>query len=364
MIRILHVITGMGSGGAEMMIMNWYRNIDRTKVQFDFLLRSSENIYSAEIEKLGGRVYYTSEYPKHYWKNRAETKEFFKSHASEYHAIHVHCNALLYVNVLNIAKRYGVKVRIIHSHNTQARNKLFGFVHKLNKNRVDRMATHFFACSSDAGKWAFYPKRKFTVIKNGVDTAKYKFDQESRCILRRQLGIEDKFVVGNVARFLPSKNHPFLIECFEKLQRHIPNAVLLLIGSGKIEHEIRQLVANKGLQNSVKFLGVRKDVNSLYSAMDCFWFPSYFEGLGLVLVEAQSSGLRCLVSDCIPKEVKVCDLIEFLPIDDVELWVQCTLNLRNIEREKYYHSVMASGFDIKLSAMQLQEIYLEGKSTN
>jgi len=210
-IRILHVITGMGSGGAEMMIMNWYRNIDRSKVQFDFLLRSPENIYAEEIESMGGRVYYTSTYPRHYFRNKRETKRFFKEHASEYAAIHVHCNALLYVNVFGIAKKYGIKTRIIHSHNTQARNRVFGLVHKLNKRRVQRMATHLFACSGEAGEWAFSPNGRYRVITNGIDTQKYGFNPVAREDIREELGIQDKFVIGHVARFLPLREYTSML---------------------------------------------------------------------------------------------------------------------------------------------------------
>ena len=215
-IRVLHVITGLGSGGAESMLMNWYRNIDRDVVQFDFLLRSQENIYADEIEKLGGRVFYTAEFPKKYFENKKQTKKFFKEHATEYSAIHVHCNALLYVNVFSIAKKHGIKNRIIHSHSTKTKNKLFEIIHKINKKKIHKLANGFFACSKEAGEWAFNKKISYEIIYNGIDIHRFKYSNEFREEIRKELAIEDKFVIGHVGRFLDVKNHAFLLEVFKK----------------------------------------------------------------------------------------------------------------------------------------------------
>ena len=223
-IRVLHVIAGMGSGGAETMLMNWYRNINRDVVQFDFLLRSAENIYADEISKLGGKVYYTAEYPRKYLKNKKETVQFFKQHASEYAAIHVHCNALLYVNVFNIAKKYGIKTRIVHSHSTKTKNKLFELIHKINRKTIQKKATAFFACSHEAGVWAF-DKIRYQLIKNGIDARRFMYDSNSRACMRRELGVEGKFVVGHVGRFLEVKNHLFLLDVFEKVSKKQKNAM-------------------------------------------------------------------------------------------------------------------------------------------
>lgn len=358
-IRILHVITGMGSGGAEMMIMNWYRNIDRTKIQFDFLLRSSENIYEEEINRLGGRVFYTAEYPKHYFKNKRQTKQFFKEHASEYHAIHVHCNALLYVNIFDIAKKYNIKTRIIHSHNTHTKNMLFELVHKFNRKRVDKIATHFLACSKESGEWAAYKKREFQIIFNGIDVERFAFNQANRDDIRKKLNIEGKYVIGNVARFLPAKNHKFLIEVFKGLVKRDDTAVLILIGTGVLEDEIKDEVANAGIKDKVLFLGVKKDIEKYFSAMDIFALPSKFEGFGIVLAEAQVNGLRAFASDKIPSQAKMSNLVEFLPITDANLWAERIIQEKDLQyqRGEFYNRLKGSEMDIKSVIAEVEKIY-------
>ena len=357
-IRILHAIAGMGSGGAEMMIMNWYRNIDRSKIQFDFLLRSKENIYADEITALGGRVYYTAEYPRHYFKNLVQTYRFFEEHASEYTAIHVHCNALLYVNIFDIAKKFGIRTRIIHSHSTKAKNKVYGVVHKLNRGRVGRVATHFAACSHEAAKWAFKENTEYGIVTNGIDARKFQFNEKSRSEIRAELGIENAFVIGHVGRFLDVKNHSFLVDVFERVAKENSEAHLVLVGEGPLEEEIKKLVVDKGLTERVHFLGVRKDVHKIYSAFDCFILPSKYEGLGIVLVEAQASGLKCLTSDQVPRAVKSTELVNFLAINDSTEWANAVFPTHPSERLDFWRKVDESGFSISASVEQLQKYYL------
>ena len=357
-IKILHVIAGMGSGGAEAMIMNWYRNIDRDSVQFDFLLRSTENIYSEEISKLGGKVYYTAEYPRHFLKNRKETIQFFKQHAIEYAAIHVHCNALLYVNIFNIAKKYGIETRIIHSHSTKTKNKLFELLHKFNKVRIHKKATHFFACSHEAAKWSFNSKCKYQIITNGIDVDRFKYSDVVREKFRSELNLDGKIVIGHVGRFLDVKNHMYLLDVFEKINQLRQNSMLVLVGTGPLEKMIQAEAKQRGLSEKIVFLGVRKDVENIYSAMDVFAFPSKYEGFGLALVEAQANGLPCVASDCIPKDCKALDSLKFLPIDDAETWADYILNMPTVNnRIMCCVDVAKAGFDIKRVVEKLQEFY-------
>ena len=357
-IKILHVIAGMGSGGAEAMIMNWYRNIDRASVQFDFLLRSTENMYIDEIEKLGGKVYYTAEYPRHYFKNKKETIRFFKQHASEYAAIHVHCNALLYVNIFNIAKKYGIKTNIIHSHSIKTKNRVFEIIHKLNKKRMHKMANVFYACSQEAGQWAFHKGIEYQIIKNGINVERFKYNAEAREKLRAELGIEGKCVLGHVGRFLDVKNHMFLLDVFEKIRKKRNDARLILVGTGPLEEKIKEETERRGLVEQVRFLGVRKDVENIYSAIDIFALPSKYEGLGIVLIEAQASGLPCVASDCIPKECKILDSLQFLPITDSEAWSNYILKIVVPDnRLKYCDDVVNAGFDVKESVKKIQDFY-------
>lgn len=358
-IRILHIIAGMGSGGAEAMIMNWYRNIDRNKVQFDFLLRSDENIYADEIKKLGGEVYYTAEYPKSYLKNKRQTVQFFKQHASKYTAIHVHCNALLYTNIFNIAKKYGIKTRIIHSHSTHTKNRLFEMIHKFNKRRIHKKATCFFACSPEAGDWAFNKKIEYQIITNGIDAERFKYKANIRERIRKEWGLENNRIIGHVGRFLDVKNHIFLLEVFEKIIKQWEDAVLILIGTGPLENKIKTEVKNRGLEDKVRFLGVRKDVNDIYSAMDIFAFPSKYEGLSVALIEAQTNGLYCFVSENIPKTNNITGCIDFLPITNAKIWEEKIItNKIKCDRENLWKQTVELGFDIKSNAKMLQGYYL------
>lgn len=358
-IRILHVITGLGSGGAESLIMNWYRNIDRNLIQFDFLLRSEENIYSKEIENLGGRVFYTPEYPKHYFKNKKETNKFFKEHIGEFKAIHVHGNALLYVNVFKIAKKYGVDYRIMHSHNTKTKRALYSPIHNFNKTRINSLATHFFACSEEAKRFAFKPSVPCEIVKNGIHTNAFCYNPEIREKVRQELNLSNDFVVGHVGRFLKSKNHKFIIEYFETFLKKRSNAVLLLIGDGFYKSEIQELVDQKRLSDKVLFLGNVSNISEMYQAMDLFIFPSLFEGFGIAALEAQCTGLHTLISDTIPKAVALTPLSHILSIDSIEPWVEESLKINSSNRKSFSDKILDSGFDIKKTSNKLQQFYLK-----
>lgn len=356
-IRILHVLNGLYNGGTESVIMNWYRNIDTSKVQFDFLIRTNCNVFADEIEKLGGRVFITPEYPKHYFKNKKETKKFFEEHMGEYAAIHVHGNSLLYVNVFNIAKKCGISNRIYHSHSISTGNFVYRWLHKLNRLRIKKLATHYLACSEIAGRWGF-GKVPFTVINNGVALSKFKFDKAKRQQVRESLGLEDSFVCGHVGRFVPVKNHTFLIDVFKNLLQKKADAKLLLIGNGDLKDEIKDRVNKMGLEDKILFLDGTNGIGALMQAMDVFLLPSKFEGLGIVAVEAQASGLKVFVSDAVPKEVGLTENIRFLPIDDESIWVDEILDAHNHERKDESDSIVRSGYEIKEIAKTIENLYL------
>lgn len=356
-IRILHVITGLGSGGAESLIMNWYRNIDRNLIQFDFLLRSEENIYSEEIKNLGGRVFYTPEYPKHYFKNKKETNMFFKEHIGEFKAIHVHGNALLYVNVFKIAKKYGIEKRIFHCHSTHSKKKLFEVLHAINKKRIKNLATDYFACSDEAGKFAFNDL-DYKIIKNGINLKKFDYNPVVRSKLRQELKLDEKFVIGHVGRFLEAKNHEFIVDIFENVSKKMKNATLVLIGSGPLEEKIKNLLTQKKLHNYM-FLGERKDIESFYQIMDVFVFPSKYEGFGIATIEAQASGLYCLISNTIPNDVIATNHAISLPIDSASAWSNTILNINSTIRTSLIDDLKANGFDITDCISNLQDYYLK-----
>lgn len=359
-VKVLHVITGMGSGGAESMIMNWYRNIDKTNINFDFLLRSKENIYSQEIDSLGGKVYYMPEFPKRYFSNLIKTYSFFKQHRDEYDVIHVHGNALIYTNVFLIAKFFGIKNRIMHSHSTSTKSKLFLPLHRINKLRIKRLANCFLACSDDAGKWCFDDDYK--VITNGIDTNKFLFNVESRNSVREELGIADNFAICHVGRFLEVKNHKFILKVFERVYESNPNAHLVLVGTGPLQQDCKNYVEKKTYAPNVHFLGVRTDIPDVLSASDVFVFPSLYEGLPVSLIEAQASGLFCVASKNVPKESKVTQNITYLPIDDnfenYDMWKSAITQEYNIDRLKANDEVGNSAYNIKNAVRELENLYM------
>lgn len=355
-IRILHVLNGLGTGGAEAIIMNWYRNIDRTKVQFDFLIRSDVNMFEEEIKELGGRVYITPGYPRHYIANKRATKHFFDEHASEYAGIHVHGNALLYVNIFDIAKKHGIDLRIFHSHSTSTSLK-YRWLHILNRYRIKRLATDFLACSDAAGKWAF-ADNQYILVKNGVNTEQLSYNASVREEVRNSLQLpNDAVVYGHVGRFVPVKNHMFLIEVFEKIVATNDKARLLLIGEGPLFDDVKRVAKEKNIYEKIIFAGRQKNIPAFMNAMDIFLLPSLFEGLVIVAIEAQASGLPCILSGAVTKEVKLTDLVDFLPLTDIDAWVKRSTELNGMERKNTQAEIAKAGYDIKHSTKILEEYY-------
>lgn len=354
-IRILHVLNGLGTGGAEAIIMNWYRNIDREKVQFDFLIRSNENIYTKEITEYGGKVYVMPPYPSNYFENRKATAQFFKEHAKEYAGIHVHGNALLYVNVFNIAKKNGIDLRIYHSHSDDTEFK-YKLLHFFNKLRIKNLATEYFACSKEAGKWAF-SDNEFKVIKNGINIEDFLYREHIREEVRKRLNISTETVYGHVGRFEKVKNHIFLLDIFEEILYQDSNSMLLLLGEGSLFEEIKELAKAKGIDSNIKFIGAVKNVGEYLNAMDAFLLPSLHEGLGIVAIEAQTASLPTLLSDTIPHEVRVTDYVSFIPITQKDAWVECALKMLYLPRKDMKKEITKAGYDIKQSVKYLECFY-------
>lgn len=276
-IRVLHIVPNMQAGGLETLIMNIYRNIDRTKVQFDFLVHYTGNyFYDDEIRSLGGRIYKLSvRDDNNFIKYLKDLDAFFKKHP-EYKIVHGHMESLGQF-YFKAAKKDGVPVRVAHSHNSATENTFKGKIKGLLLKRYKVFATDYFACSQKAGEFMFANK-KFTVLKNAIIVNNFIYNENERNRLRKELGIEGKIVIGHAGRFCEQKNHKFLIDVFKKIADLENNAVLLLIGAGETFEKVKEQVCEYGLEERVIFLGVRKDIASLYQAMDCFVFPSLFEG--------------------------------------------------------------------------------------
>lgn len=363
-IRILHVIGIMNRGGAETMIMNLYRNVDRTKVQFDFVENTSEKaIFDDEILALGGCIYNCPHYNgKNHFEYKKWWNDFFKEHKGEYKIIHGHLGSTASI-YLKIAKKYGL-CTIAHSHNTIMKKDLNNLIYKVYSYPTRFIADYFFTCSYVAGVSRFGKKiandsNRCYLLKNSVETKKFLYDKDVSDQVRKEFDVQDKIVIGHVGRFNVQKNHVFLIDIFKKIYEKNKNTVLFLLGDGEEKEKILEKVKNLDLVDCVRFLGVRNDVNKIMQCMDVMLFPSLFEGLPVTIIEAQASSLPCVLSDTITKECKITENVEFLSLKtDVDTWSNVTLKMSKLPRYDSSNDIIKSGYDIEQNAIWLQNFYI------
>lgn len=349
----------MHCAGIEAFIMNMYRNIDRTKVQFDFLVHYSERqFYDDEIESLGGRIYRLSvREDKNFIKYLFDLDRFFKEH-NEYKIVHAHMEsfAMFYMPYV---KKAGIPVRIAHSHNDQVDPSIRGFIKNLMNKPFKYYATEYMACSEKSGKYLF-GDRSCWVIQNAIDARNFVYDENVRQDIRKELGIEDNFVVGHIGRFNTQKNHNFLVDVFYELTKINDKAILLSVGEGELRPEIEKKVFRLGIKDRVMFLGVRSDVTRLYQAMDVFVLPSLYEGLGIVGIEAQAAGLKMVCSDVIPEIARITDEVIALSLQETpQTWaekINCFTN--RYARKNTYEEIKKAGFDVPFLAQNLENYYL------
>ena len=295
MIRVLHVVTYMGRGGLETMLMNYYRHIDRSKVQFDFLVhREFEADYDEEIKSLGGRIYHVSRLVPWSRRYKAELRRFFRTHP-EYKIVHVHQDCLSSV-ALQCAKECGIPVRIAHSHNSNQDKNIKYLFKRYYMRKIPETATELFACGKAAGDWMFGGKT-YRLLPNAIAAEKYIYEEEKAKKIKKELDLEKNIVIGHIGRFNPQKNHKFLIDIFEKCFEKNQKVRLMLIGDGEGRKEIENKVKERGLQDNVIFMGVRRDVPELLQAMDVFVFPSLYEGLPVTMIEEQAAGVPAVISN-------------------------------------------------------------------
>lgn len=327
-LRVLQFPVRNNKGGVTQYVLNNWNFIDREKIQFDFVTLSSKLDFETELTDSGCKVYYLSCYAE-------ENEEQFKKELSRvldhgYDVIHIHTGVWKSFHVEKLAAEKGIKKIIIHAHNAgiggdigeEERIWLMKRHKELKKQVSVEMATDFWACSHEAAEWLYgnqIPQQDIRIMRYCIDVDKFRFSQKTREEYRNKLGLSDKFVIGNIGRFVYQKNHEFLIELFQSVAAKMPNAVLLLIGIGELQNHIRNKVREAGLENRVEFLGKRDDVAEIMQAMDLFLLPSRFEGFGIVLLEAQSAMLPCVASDTIPKEAAVGEGLVRLPLE-LELW--------------------------------------------
>ena len=357
-IRVLQVVGILNCGGAESMIMNLYRNVDREQVQFDFVVHSDEEgMYDTEVKALGGEIYHC---PKFRIKNLKVYckwwKKFFETH-TEYRIIHSHVRSCAAV-YFSIAKKYGVKT-IIHSHSTSNGEGVSAAVKNIMQFPLRYQADCMMACSQKAGEWLYgknaCKSKRYTFLPNAVDVDKYQPNVNTREQYRTELNLENNVVYGHVGRFHESKNHPFLLEVFAQIHEKNKNARLLLIGDGELREMVEKKIKELDIQDSVILLGLRRDIAELLQAIDVLLFPSVWEGLPVTVIEAQAAGVPCIISDNITTDVDITDLVTRLPITNVENWVETAMS--ELERKNVCKAVKKSGFDVKESALLLTKIY-------
>lgn len=360
-IRVLQVVTLMNRGGLESMLMNYYRNIDRNKIQFDFLEhRDGNHDYTEEILSLGGKIYHVPNVNPFNTNNYLnELNDFFKKHSSEYTIVHSHLDSMS-AYPLKYAQKYGIPVRIAHSHNTNQEKNLKYLVKMYSKTKIKKFTTNQFACGKEAGQWLF-SSNDFQIMNNAIDTEKYIYNSISSLQMKKSLNISGKFVLAHIGRFNKQKNHDFLIDIFKEVYKNDNNSILLLVGVGELEGKVKDKVKRLGLTKVVKFLGLRNDIPDLLQAVDVFVFPSLFEGLPVTLVEAQASGLPCIVSENITDEVKLTENIKYLNLrDDVSIWAKYILKYKyEFIRKNMYKTIAMKDFDIVKNASKIEDFYIK-----
>ena len=357
-LRILQIGMHDKIGGVETYLMNYYRNIDKTIIQFDFINSYNKLCFDDEIKKLGGKIYNLPSEKKNPFKYFSGMKKIMK----KYDVVHI--NMLSAANILPIlaAKQSKVKRIIVHSHNSNTPTGLLRkIMDKLNRNYLRKNATDYWACSSLAGEWLFGSKicsrDNFSLIHNAVDNNIFNYNLSVRKKIRKDLNIDDKYVIGHVGRFCYQKNHEFLIKMFDLYQKSNPDSILLLIGEGELKEEIEKMVNEYDLNDKVLFLGITDKVYEYLSVFDLFVLPSRFEGLPVVGIEAQAVGINCIFSNLISSELKINDNVEFLPLDE-NIWLN---GINNIKNKKLAVNNVKIDYDIVKESNKLIEKYLNIK---
>lgn len=364
--RVLFIVNTMNLGGAETFVMKIFRKTDRTKIVFDFLINElDEDYYILEIKNLGGKIY----------PGCSKSKNLVKSLFTVFRVVYDNHYTIVFrlaehpLSSLDLlsAKLGGAKRTIARSTNTSAEGPLSNITAMLARKLMNIVTTVKLAPSTEAAEWIFGKKavalNKTIILKNAIDLDVYKYNLEERQKVRKEFHLENKYIIGHIGRFNNQKNHTFLIRIFSEIKKYDNNAVLLLVGQGELEKNIRLQVKQMGLQKCVIFAGIRTDIPGILSAMDIFVFPSLYEGMPNVVIEAQATGLPAVISDTITKEVKLTDLIKFCSLnDDVQKWTNTILNSKKRDDKKcvkYQNILRKKGYSIEKSVKILEEIFME-----
>ena len=360
-IKVLHVFSIMDRGGAETMIMDLYRKIDREKIEFEFVVHSQKKgSYDDEIKDLGGKIHYVPKYNglnhfayKESWKEILSTNNFNIIHG------HVRSTASIY---LKLASKFNI-ITIAHSHSNSNGNSFSSVVKNIYQLPIRKIADYCLAASLDAAKWLFgnesINKKNFLFLKNAIDVPKYVYNESIRKKYRIEMSIEKKFVIGHIGSFRKSKNQIFVLEIFKCINNIYGNSVLILVGDGPERSNIEKKISELNLVKDVLLLGVRADIPEILQAMDVFVFPSEFEGLGIVTIEAQASGLHTIVSEGIPKEAYVTELIESESLKESAIvWAEKILKYNNgYKRRDTSNRITENRYNVNESVKILEEFY-------
>lgn len=363
-IRVAQIMGKWLGGGVESVVMNYYRNIDRNKVQFDFICdEDSKYIPKDEVEGLGGKVILIPPYQKPF-KYHKELKRVLKE--GKYKIVHSHISTMSFFS-LCAAKSAKVPIRIAHAHSTtNKKEKKKNLMKQVLRPFSKVFANRYFCCSELAGRWLFgdktYDDGKVYLLNNAIDVDKFRYDEKIRREKRKELNIKDnQLVIGHIGRFVQQKNHDFLIDIFNEIYKQNKNAILLLAGDGPLKEDIQYKVKELGLEKNVQFLGQRSDANELYQAMDAFVLPSLYEGLPVVGVEAQAAGLPCFFSTDMTKETKVLDTTQFVELTKrSKEWTGIIFKeLKDYKRKDTEHEMTLNKFNIKQETKKLINQYEE-----
>lgn len=366
-IRILHVLGSTNLGGAESRIMDLYRHIDREKIQFDFLVHSTkEGFFEPEIKQMGGNIYYLPSFRVYnYLKYKRACREFFETHG-EFKAVQGHMTSTASI-YLPQAKKVGIPITIAHARSAGVDAGIKGYITKLLRKNLFRKCDYMFACSDLAARAVFGDKRyeegSTVFIPNAVDTADFAPDSEMRERIRAEYGLEDSFVIGHVGRFHYAKNHEFLVEIFAHILDKKDNAKLFLLGDGPRRAEMEAKVRELGIDKAVIFAGNKNPVAPFYQAFDAFLFPSRFEGMPGTVVEAQASGVPCLVSDSVTPQVKVTELVSFMALEKSSSeWAEgLERHTEKCKKEvKKKIALSDTNYDVNCQVKRYEQFYLTG----
>ena len=365
MIRVLHVVGKRPRGGVGTFLINMNRHIDLDVIKFDYLIcdpSKKDGDFDREVKGFGAQVFVMPELKyKNTLKYLSELEHFYK-HNHNYDIVHVHSPNIGLFNFY-LAKKYGIKHRLVHSHNTKYSDKAISAIRNFFLQiPLKAYVTSKVACSRKASDFLFgnkaMEKGEVFLAKNAIDANKFRFNKTIREQVRKKLNLEDKFVIGHVGRFNAQKNHSFLLEIFQQILKNDNNAVLMLVGNGELEDETRIKAKKLGIADSIVFMGLRSDVPDLLQAFDVFVLPSLFEGLPLVGIEIQAAGLPSVIANTVTDEIKVTEIVEFMSLEEQPIdWAKKILSYRNFERTDMFGEILRSGYDEKIAAKELQNHY-------